>query len=102
MAVMFGFSVYDSISRAQTSGEIPVPREDDRLLGGHAVVMCGYDDKKWRVLFDPQFLGNRLGGRRIRLVAIRIRSAVLVPGFLDHAQCRMGEYRTIQSMINTN
>lgn len=46
LAVMFGFSVYDSISEATQSGEIPVPVEGDRLRGGHAVVMCGYDDAK--------------------------------------------------------
>ncbi|QTN39282.1 C1 family peptidase [Cryomorphaceae bacterium] len=46
LAIMFGFSVYDSIQQAQLNGDIPVPQEGDRLRGGHAVVMCGYDDNR--------------------------------------------------------
>lgn len=41
---MFGFSVYDSIRQAGTSGKIPFPAPSDRIVGGHAVVAIGYDD----------------------------------------------------------
>ena len=41
---MFGFSVYDSIRQANTSGKIPYPVSSDRANGGHAVVAVGYDD----------------------------------------------------------
>lgn len=41
---MFGFTVYNSISQAKTTGKIPFPFVNDRILGGHAVVAVGYDD----------------------------------------------------------
>jgi C1A family cysteine protease len=43
---MFGFSVYDSISEADATGEIPFASGDERLVGGHAVIAMGYDDQK--------------------------------------------------------
>jgi C1A family cysteine protease len=42
---MFGFTVYSSIEKADERGAIPFPSERDRILGGHAVVAVGYDDK---------------------------------------------------------
>lgn len=42
---MFGFTVYSSISQAQADGGIPFPSTNDRVMGGHAVVAVGYDDK---------------------------------------------------------
>jgi C1A family cysteine protease len=42
---MFGFSVYRSIDDA-TDGEIPYPCEDEPVVGGHAVMAVGFDDKK--------------------------------------------------------
>jgi C1A family cysteine protease len=41
---MFGFTVYDSIYDAE-GGRIPFPGPGDRVLGGHAVMAMGYDDK---------------------------------------------------------
>lgn len=41
---MFGFTVYNSISQANTTGKIPFPASGDRVIGGHAVVVAGYDD----------------------------------------------------------
>lgn len=43
---MFGFTVYSSISQASTSGLIPFPSPGERVLGGHAVDVVGYDDNK--------------------------------------------------------
>lgn len=42
LAVVFGFSVYSSMS---TSPDIPLPTARDRLEGGHAVMAVGYDDE---------------------------------------------------------
>lgn len=42
---MFGFTVYNSVSQARGAGKIPFPTMKDRVLGGHAVVAVGYDDK---------------------------------------------------------
>ncbi|HEY8200805.1 MAG TPA: C1 family peptidase, partial [Actinomycetota bacterium] len=43
---MFGFTVYSSISQAATNGEIPFPSTGEKILGGHAVDVVGYDDAK--------------------------------------------------------
>ncbi len=41
---MFGFTVYDSIRQASRTGKIPFPSSSDRVVGGHAVLIVGYDD----------------------------------------------------------
>ena len=41
---MFGFTVYDSIRQAGTTGQIPFPVTSDSVVGGHAIVAVGYDD----------------------------------------------------------
>jgi C1A family cysteine protease len=43
---MFGFTVFSSYMQARVSGAIPYPVAGDRRVGGHAVVACGFDDKK--------------------------------------------------------
>jgi C1A family cysteine protease len=43
---MFGFTVYSSIYQGSSTGEIPFPTSGESVLGGHAVVACGYDDAK--------------------------------------------------------
>lgn len=46
LPLMFGFSVYNSISQANSNGgKIPFPERGDKLEGGHAVVAAGYDDR---------------------------------------------------------
>ena len=42
---MFGFSVYNSIEQADKTGEIPFPSAKEKIEGGHAVAVVGYDDK---------------------------------------------------------
>ena len=42
---MFGFTVFDSIKKASKDGKIPYPCPNERILGGHAVMAVGYDDK---------------------------------------------------------
>jgi C1A family cysteine protease len=41
---MFGFTVYSSISQADTTGKIPFPVKGEKIMGGHAIVAVGYDD----------------------------------------------------------
>lgn len=42
---MFGFSVYNSaLMQAARSGKIPFPSQKDKNIGGHAVMIVGYDD----------------------------------------------------------
>lgn len=42
---MFGFTVYNSIEQADTTGKIPFPSPKEKIEGGHAVMAVGYDDK---------------------------------------------------------
>ncbi len=44
LPAMFGFVVYSSISQAGTTGKIPFPAAGERVLGGHAIDVAGYDD----------------------------------------------------------
>jgi C1A family cysteine protease len=41
---MFGFTVYSSISQANTTGKIPFPTSGEQVVGGHAIDAVGYDD----------------------------------------------------------
>lgn len=45
--VLIGFNVYDSLTNGP---EIPYPKREDTLLGGHAVLVVGYDDTKGALL----------------------------------------------------
>ena len=42
---MFGFTVYSSIYDVKADGQIPYPGKGEKIVGGHAVVAAGYDDK---------------------------------------------------------
>ena len=42
--VMLGFTVFSSISQAHGDGMIPFPCSGEQRLGGHAIVLTGYDD----------------------------------------------------------
>ena len=45
---IFGFTVYESFESSQVAatGNVPMPSQDESVLGGHAVVCCGYQDDK--------------------------------------------------------
>lgn len=47
---VFGFTVYESFESQQVanSGVVPMPKPKERVLGGHAVLAVGYDDRKKR------------------------------------------------------
>jgi C1A family cysteine protease len=42
---MFGFTVYNSIEQAGSTGKIPFPSPKEKIEGGHAIAAVGYDDK---------------------------------------------------------
>jgi C1A family cysteine protease len=46
MPVIFGFTVFNSIAQSSQTGEIPFPCSSDTVIGGHAVMAVGYDNKK--------------------------------------------------------
>lgn len=45
-AVVFGFTVYDSFESeaVASTGIVPMPKPGESVLGGHAVLLVGYDD----------------------------------------------------------
>jgi C1A family cysteine protease len=49
---VFGFSVYESFETPDVArtGTVPLPSQNERLLGGHAVLAVGYDDRRQRFL----------------------------------------------------
>ena len=51
--VVIGIPIYKSIEShsVNKTGIIPTPKRKEELLGGHAVVACGYDKKKKMVRF---------------------------------------------------
>jgi C1A family cysteine protease len=42
---MFGFTVYNSIEQAASTGRIPFPSPKEKIEGGHAVAVVGYDNR---------------------------------------------------------
>lgn len=48
LPAFFGFTVYGSYTQANVAnqGSIPYPTGADRVVGGHAVVVAGYDDSR--------------------------------------------------------
>jgi C1A family cysteine protease len=41
---IIGFTVYNSITQAAATGKIPFPAPADKVAGGHAIALVGYDD----------------------------------------------------------
>lgn len=52
LPVVFGFAVYRSFESAEVArtGVVPMPNPGESMLGGHAVVLVGYDDRLERYL----------------------------------------------------
>jgi len=47
--VSFGFTVYESfedLEGVESTGVMKDPKENEKVLGGHTVLLCGYDDSK--------------------------------------------------------
>jgi C1A family cysteine protease len=49
---VFGFAVYESLQTplVARTGKVPMPKKSERMLGGHAVMAVGYDQKEKRFL----------------------------------------------------
>jgi C1A family cysteine protease len=43
---MFGFTIYSSYSQSSSSGAFPLPQAGEKVVGGHAICVAGYDDAK--------------------------------------------------------
>lgn len=57
--VLFGFTVYSSFeSNAVTqTGMVPMPKRTEQVLGGHDVVLCGFDMRKRLAKFKNSWNG---------------------------------------------
>ena len=44
--LMFGFLVFNSFLKINSTGIMPMPKPREGILGGHAVICCGYDEAK--------------------------------------------------------
>ena len=53
-AVVFGFTVYESFESQAVadSGRVPMPGKGEKVLGGHAVVLAGYDNTSGPVAWE--------------------------------------------------
>ncbi len=51
--IVFGISVYESMESPEVAktGVIPMPTENDKLLGGHCILLVGYDNIKKQWIF---------------------------------------------------
>lgn len=49
---VFGFTVYQSFNTEEVAktGMMPMPKPKEKVLGGHAVMAVGYDDKKQAII----------------------------------------------------
>lgn len=54
---VFGFKVYESFESAETksTGVVPLPKPDEKKIGGHAVLAIGFDDDKQHFIFRNSF-----------------------------------------------
>lgn len=52
MPVVFGFTVYESFEQVGSDGVVPIPTQQESVLGGHAVCIVGYDDTKLGGCFE--------------------------------------------------
>jgi C1A family cysteine protease len=52
-AISFGFTVYTSFETdVGSDGIVPMPKPDEKVLGGHAVVAIGYKQIKGQLYFE--------------------------------------------------
>ena len=49
--IVIGFSVYESFMNEQVekTGIVPMPKDDESVIGGHAVAIVGYEERGWIV-----------------------------------------------------
>jgi C1A family cysteine protease len=64
LPVVFGFSVYESMKTTTVAetGIVPMPNQDEKLLGGHCVMLVGYDNDKRRWICRNSW-GNSWGDK---------------------------------------
>ena len=70
---VFGFSVYESFESEAVAktGKMPMPQPNEQLLGGHAVLAVGYDDRE-QAFPGAQLVGPGLGDGGLLHHALRL------------------------------
>ncbi len=50
--IVFGFTVYESFESdaVAKTGQVPLPKPSEKVLGGHAVLAVGYDETQQRFI----------------------------------------------------
>lgn len=58
--VVFGFNVYESFESEEVAktGIMPIPKDGEKLLGGHAVALVGFDDNNKRFIVRNSWGAN--------------------------------------------
>jgi C1A family cysteine protease len=56
--VVLGVGCYDEIFRPEPDGFVPYPKTPQYCYGGHAILACGFDRNKERVLFKNSWSTN--------------------------------------------
>ena len=59
---VLGIAIFESFETPEVveTGLVPLPQQDEKMLGGHAVLCVGYDDEK-KVYIVRNRLGHRMG-----------------------------------------
>jgi C1A family cysteine protease len=57
---VFGFTVYESFEQLGAPWVVPMPQQGETVVGGHAVLAMGYDDKE-RVFLVRNSWGPKWG-----------------------------------------
>jgi C1A family cysteine protease len=66
LPLAFGYTVYESMRYAtyENEGAIPFPVRRERIDGGHAMIIVGYDDD--REIFNPKAINPTVGAFKVR------------------------------------
>lgn len=73
-AFILGFTVFESLDSDEVakSGVLPMPRRGEKDLGGHDVLVVGYDTD---FLNNPAFLKSGVSTSKVTSVALKIRNS---------------------------
>ena len=61
---VFGFQVFESFESQEvaSSGIMPMPQANEKIVGGHAVLAVGFDEKK-QIFIIRNSWGNKWGNK---------------------------------------
>ena len=87
LPVVFGFQVYQSFESEQVAktGKVPMPKKDEQLLGGHAVLAVGYMDKgNSGSLIVRNSWGNEWGDQGYCYMSYRVFNKLVMDMWTGH------------------